>query len=100
TDHVFARSWLMIGFEVEFPESGSFLSLTIGRNPILLVRGRDGVIRGFHNTCRHRGSQICAEGKGRSSRLICPYHKWTYDLDGRLIGAARMGSDFHAERYG
>ncbi len=54
---VFGRSWLMIGFESELPEAGSYLAVTIGQNPVLLVRGRDGVIRGFHNTCRHRGSQ-------------------------------------------
>jgi glycine betaine catabolism A len=99
-EQVLPRAWLMIGFEVELPETGSYLSLTIGANPILVVRGRDGVIRGFHNSCRHRGSQVCADGRGRSSRIICPYHKWTYDLDGRLMGAARMGSDFHPEKYG
>jgi glycine betaine catabolism A len=100
SEQLFSRSWLMIGFEVELPESGSYLSLTIGTNPILIVRGRDGVIRGFHNTCRHRGSQICPDGRGRTSRLICPYHKWTYDLEGRLIGAARMGSAFRMEEHG
>lgn len=99
-EQLLPRSWLMIGFEVELPEAGSYLAITIGSSPILLVRGRDGVIRGFHNTCRHRGSMICADGRGRSSRLICPYHKWTYDLDGRLIGASRMGSGFRGEEHG
>src|ERR1700728_5336012 len=91
---VFTRSWLMIGFESELPEAGSYMAVTIAQSSVLLVRGRDAVIRGFHNTCRHRGSQLCEEGHGRSTKLICPYHKWTYDLDGRLIGAARMPSDF------
>jgi len=93
---VFARSWLMIGFESELPEAGSYMAVSIGQNSVLLVRGRDGVIRGFHNTCRHRGSQLC----GRSAKLICPYHKWTYDLDGRLIGAARMPADFTPADHG
>jgi Rieske 2Fe-2S family protein len=96
---VFGRSWLMIGFEAELPEAGSHMAVTIGQNSVLLVRGRDGMIRGFHNTCRHRGSQICADGIGRALKLICPYHKWTYDLDGRLIGAARMPSDFRMEDH-
>jgi glycine betaine catabolism A len=91
---VFSRSWVMIGFEAELPEPGSYMAVSIGRNPVLVVRGRDGVIRGFHNTCRHRGSQICADGHGRNIKLMCPYHKWTYELDGRLIGASRMPSDF------
>jgi Rieske 2Fe-2S family protein len=98
-EQVFPRSWLMIGFEVELPDPGSYLALTIGTNPIVVVRGRDGVVRGFHNTCRHRGSQICSNGRGRTSRLICPYHKWTYDLEGRIIGAARMGPQFQAEEH-
>jgi Rieske 2Fe-2S family protein len=88
------RSWLLVGFEAELTEPGAYSALTIGRNPIVIVKGRDGAIRGFHNTCRHRGSQICADGHGKNSKLICPYHKWTYDLEGRLIGAARMSADF------
>jgi Rieske 2Fe-2S family protein len=90
-EQVFTRSWLLIGFEVELAEVGSYLALTVGRNPIVVIRGTDGTIRGFHNTCRHRGSQICADGKGRTSKMVCPYHMWSYDLDGRLVGAARMG---------
>jgi Rieske 2Fe-2S family protein len=97
---IFNRSWLMIGFEVELPAPGSYLAVTIGRSPIVVVRGRDGVIRGFHNTCRHRGSQVCADGYGRSVRLVCPYHKWTYELNGCLIGAPRMPADFRLENHG
>jgi Rieske 2Fe-2S family protein len=97
---VFSRSWLMIGFEAELPETGSYLALSVGKNPVFVVRGRDGVIRGFHNTCRHRGAQICADGHGRQPRLVCPYHKWTYELDGRLIGAARMPEDFGLADHG
>lgn len=97
---IFHRTWLMIGFEAELPEAGSLRAVAIGRSSVLLVRGRDGVLRAFHNACRHRGSQICAEGVGRSMRLICPYHKWTYELDGRLLAAARMPSDFRAEDHG
>lgn len=95
---VLTRSWFMLGFEAEVPSPGSYLSVTIGPHPLILVRGRDLKIRGFHNTCRHRGAQICAEGGGTLPRIVCPYHRWTYDLDGRLLGAARMpeGLDFHA----
>jgi Rieske 2Fe-2S family protein len=97
---IFGRSWVMVGVESELPEAGSYMAVTIGENSVLLVRGRDGVVRAFHNTCRHRGSQLCDEGRGRSAKLICPYHKWTYDLDGRLIGAARMPADFKPGDYG
>jgi glycine betaine catabolism A len=96
---VFARSWLMLGFEAELPEPGSYFSVTIGRHPILVVRGQDQVIRGFHNICRHRGAQICLEGSGKLSRIVCPYHKWTYALDGRLVGAARMPEGLRFEEH-
>src|SRR5579863_2812608 len=90
TNAVLTRSWFMLGFEAELASAGAYLSITLGPHPVLLVRGRDGVVRGFHNTCRHRGAQICPEGAGHSPRIVCPYHRWTYDLDGRLIAAARM----------
>ncbi|MFI4976786.1 MAG: aromatic ring-hydroxylating dioxygenase subunit alpha [Caulobacterales bacterium] len=94
------RSWILIGFEVELPRPGSHLALTIGRAPVFVVRGRDGALRGFHNTCRHRGSQIVPDGKGVSGRLVCPYHRWSYDLTGELVHAARMGEDFQACEHG
>ena len=78
---IFTRSWLMLGFETELPQVGSYLALTVGPNPVFLVRNRDGKILGFHNTCRHRGAQILADGIGRVPKVVCPYHKWTYDLD-------------------
>ncbi len=99
-EEVFSRSWVIAGFSSELPQSGSYLALSIGSTPVVLVRGRDGEIRGFHNTCRHRGSRICEEGTGRVSRLVCPYHKWTYDHDGKLLAAPRMGAQFAATEYG
>ena len=96
---VFTRAWLMIGFEEELPDAGSYLSLMIGQSPILVLRARDRSIRGFHNTCRHRGSQLYADGCGRTPKLVCPYHKWTYELDGRLIGAPRMHEGFEAAEH-
>ncbi len=97
---IFNRSWLLVGFEVELAEPGSFLALTIGKSPILLVRQKDGAISGFFNSCRHRGAQICADGHGRTPRLVCPYHQWTYGLDGGLLSASRMGPDFDRKTHG
>ncbi len=97
---VFGRSWLMVGLECEFPKPGSHIALSVGRAPIVIVKGRDGRLRAFHNTCRHRGSRIVPDGKGASVRLVCPYHRWTYDLDGSLVAAARMGDDFQACDHG
>uniref|UniRef100_UPI00117BB716 aromatic ring-hydroxylating oxygenase subunit alpha n=1 Tax=Halorubrum lacusprofundi TaxID=2247 RepID=UPI00117BB716 len=54
----------------------------------------------FHNACRHRGSKVCAEASGKVAKLVCPYHKWTFDLDGKLLYAVNMGADFDAAAYG
>src|SRR5580692_8174021 len=88
------RAWILVGFEVELPRPGAHLALTIAGAPVFVVRGQDQALRGFHNTCRHRGSRILADGKGAAARLVCPYHRWTYDLTGELVHAARMGDDF------
>jgi Rieske 2Fe-2S family protein len=97
---IFARSWIMIGFDVELPRPGSWMAAAIGPWPILVTRDRQGVIHGFHNTCRHRGSRICMPGKGASPRLVCPYHRWTYELSGELVHAARMPAGFDKSEHG
>lgn len=91
---IFGTSWLLAGFEAEVRAPGNYLAFMIGRWPIMVVRGRDGVLRAFHNSCRHRGSILCQPGSGSVARLTCPYHRWTYGLDGRLLAAGRMPEDF------
>jgi Rieske 2Fe-2S family protein len=98
--HIWYRDWLMAGTVAEFPKTGSFTTLQIGDAAIILVRGADGVIRGFHNSCRHRGSRVCAAEKGTAPKLVCPYHQWTYELDGRLLWAREMGDDFDPTQHG
>jgi Rieske 2Fe-2S family protein len=97
---IYARSWILVGFEVELPKPGSHLAMTIGQWPIVIVRDRSGKLGGFHNSCRHRGAQICPDGQGSSARLVCPYHRWTYELTGELVHAGRMGEDFDRSAHG
>ena len=97
---IFGRNWLFVGFEVELSKPGDYLSLTIGHWPILVMRDRDGTVRGFHNSCRHRGSLLCPPGAGHAARIVCPYHRWTYGLDGRLLAAGRMPDDFDKREHG
>jgi Rieske 2Fe-2S family protein len=78
------RRWLFVGHGCEIREPGAFFTLALERDELIIVRGRDGIARAFHNVCRHRGSRICLAEQGRVHRLVCPYHAWTYDLDGRL----------------
>ncbi len=97
---IFARSWLMVGFDAELPRPGAWMAITLGPWPILVTRDRGGRLNAFHNTCRHRGAQLCAPGRGSTARLVCPYHRWTYELSGELVHAGRMASDFRPEDHG
>jgi Rieske 2Fe-2S family protein len=90
-ERIFARRWLCVGREAELAEPGDFVVRTIAGESLIVVRGRDGVVRAFYNVCRHRGTRLCEEARGRLSETIqCPYHAWTYTLDGALIGAPHM----------
>ena len=92
---IFEKEWIFAGMTCEIPSKGNFITLTIGSNPVVLVRGAEGVIHGFFNVCRHRGSRLCVTEKGKVAKLVCPYHKWTYELDGRLLFAGSdMGEQF------
>ncbi len=88
-DAIWRRRWLFVAAGCELAERGAFITAAIGDEPILIVRGHDDHARAFANVCRHRGSRICSAASGRVQRLVCPYHAWTYDLDGRLISDVR-----------
>ncbi|MDE2618805.1 MAG: aromatic ring-hydroxylating dioxygenase subunit alpha [Sphingomonadales bacterium] len=85
-EHVFGKSWLAVAREEDFPQPGAFTVWRQLGKQVLLVRGKDGVIRAFHNTCRHRGAAVTPADSGRTTLLRCQYHSWSYDLTGRLIG--------------
>lgn len=97
---IFGRSWLMVGFDVELPRAGSWMSVGVGPWPVIITRDRNGDLHAFHNSCRHRGSQICKPGKGVAARLVCPYHRWTYELSGELAHAPRMPETFDRSEHG
>ncbi|MBN8280992.1 MAG: aromatic ring-hydroxylating dioxygenase subunit alpha [Gammaproteobacteria bacterium] len=82
---LFARTWLAVGRAADMPQAGDFVTRQIGTDNVLLVRGEDGRIRGFHNVCRHRGARLLDEPAGTGlARILCPYHAWSYRLDGSL----------------
>jgi len=81
--NVFGRTWQLVGRAEQVGESGQYFTATIGEEPVLIVRGSDGVLRAMTNVCRHRAGPI-ASGEGRRPVLQCGYHGWTYWLDGRL----------------
>jgi choline monooxygenase len=91
-ERIFRRSWQYVGHAGEVPEPGSFSATRVGDVPVVLVRDEEDELRAFLNVCRHRGSIVC-EGSGKRSTLQCPYHAWTYGLDGRLITAPRANRE-------
>jgi Rieske 2Fe-2S family protein len=99
-EQIWHREWIFAGHTFELEKPGQYLTLQIGDYPIAVVRGGDGQVRAFHNACRHRGSKVCTEAKGKVAKLVCPYHKWAFDLDGKLLFARNMGPDFDAADYG
>lgn len=99
-EHIWYRDWLFVGHDCEVAHAGAYLTVQVGEYPILVIRDRDAKVRAFHNSCRHRGSRICAAEHGTTARLVCPYHQWSYRLNGELIAARDMGADFQPEHYG
>ena len=87
-ERIFARSWQYAGHTQEVEQPGSFATTRVGHLPVVLVRDREGELRALLNVCRHSGSIVC-DGSGRRETLQCPYHAWTYGLDGSLLAAPR-----------
>jgi Rieske 2Fe-2S family protein len=99
-EHIWYRDWIFVTTTAELPKRGSYATVQIGDSSIIVVRGNKGMIRAFHNSCRHRGSRICSKENGTAPKLVCPYHQWTYDLDGRLLWARDMDDRFDATQHG
>jgi phenylpropionate dioxygenase-like ring-hydroxylating dioxygenase large terminal subunit len=88
SERIFARTWQYAGHSGQVTEDGSFFTSVAGQIPVVITRARDGVLRAFLNICRHRG-HVVAAGSGERETLQCPYHAWTYGLDGALRAAPR-----------
>lgn len=86
--------WTCVGHVSEIPEPGDYFVTTLGLESAIIVRGGDGVVRALNDVCRHRGSRLCVEPRGHATVLTCPYHAWTYNLDGRLRAAREMPPGF------
>ncbi|SMX36435.1 aromatic ring-hydroxylating oxygenase subunit alpha [Maliponia aquimaris] len=99
-EQIWHREWLFAIPACEIPKAGSYVVYDVGAYSVVIVRGTDGQIRAFHNTCRHRGSVLCKTRKGTNPKLVCPYHQWTYELDGKLLWARDMGPEFDASKHG
>ena len=98
---LFDHEWLCVGLASEIPRSGDWFTKTVNGEPVIVVRGKDGEIRALSAVCQHRAMQVC-EGAGNDTKFTCPYHHWSYGLDGRLLGAPAMErtKDFDKSDWG
>lgn len=93
-------SWICAGRAAAIPQTGDYFLREIGGESVIVVRDAAGTVRAHYNVCRHRGTRMCTEAQGNLERIQCPYHGWTYGLDGRLLGAPHMdGADFCRADY-
>jgi len=100
-EHVYYREWLFAGHDCEVADAGDWMLVDIGTHSVIVVRTADGHLKAHHNTCRHRGFRVCDAPEGHAKRrFVCPYHQWSYELDGSLARARQMGDDFDPKSHG
>lgn len=99
-DAIWRRGWLFAVHGCEIPNPGDYVTLEVGDDPIIVVRGDDGAVHALHNVCRHRGSLVCTDPCGHAAKLVCPYHQWAYALDGRLVAWRGMQEELRKEDFG
>ena len=90
-ESIFARRWMLVGRGSEIPDPGDYVTVDVAGESVIIVRQPDGAVRGMLNVCRHRGARILLDEHGSCPRMIrCPYHSWSYGLDGTLVGAPNL----------
>lgn len=93
------QRWLLTDHASRIPKKGDYFLFEVGRESIIVIRSSETEIKAFFNVCRHRGSQLCKDAQGNKKRLTCPYHAWTYQLDGSLRRPPHMPDDFDPEQH-
>lgn len=99
-DMLISRKWILAGHVSRIPNKGDYFIFHVGSEQIIIIRENEERIQAFFNVCRHRGSTICQAESGNVPRLVCPYHAWTFALDGKLINARLMPEDFNKAENG
>src|SRR5579872_4876722 len=99
-DRMVLRHWLCAGHVSSVPNVGDFFLVEIANESAIVLRGEDGELRALVNVCRHRGSRVSRDPTGNTRVLICPYHAWTYGIDGKLRAARHMAEPFDKSQHG
>jgi len=94
---LFGRCWIYVGHESEVPHAGDYRARTVAGRPMVLVRGDDKVIRVLLNSCTHRGALVCRQKSGNAKTFQCPYHAWTFNSRGQLVGVP--GEESYSEAF-
>ena len=89
-ERIWRRAWNFLGHADQVAKPGDYVAQEFAGIPLIIIRGKDGIVRAFANACRHRGSTLLDNGSGSCGTIICPYHSWSYGLDGTLLGAPEM----------
>ena len=98
-ERIFARAWCAVTREERLPRTGDYVVVEIAGESLIVTRDNSGAVRAYANVCRHRGTRLCTEASGHFNGSIrCPYHAWTYGLDGSLLAARHMGEVSGFER--
>src|ERR1700720_4065712 len=97
-EQIFSKLWVLVGHQSQIAEAGHYFLVSVPpssdygatRESLIVIRDKSGEIHGFYNVCRHRGTRLKEDACGHAAAIQCPYHAWTYGLDGRLLGAPHM----------
>ena len=90
---IFSAQWVLVGHQSQIDRAGDYFVQEVAGESLIIARDREGAIRGFYNVCRHRGTRLCEDQSGHSSTIQCPYHAWTYALDGTTRRRAAHGRE-------
>ena len=98
---IFASQWILVGHQSQLAEPGDYFLTEVPGESLIVAKDQRSTIRAFYNVCRHRGARLCEDQNGHAAAIQCPYHAWTYALDGRLLGAPHMDETpgFHKAEY-
>lgn len=99
-ERIWRRGWLFVGHSCEVRDPGDYITFAIGNESLIVIRDDDGQVNALWNICRHRGTQLCGESRGNVGRLVCPYHQWAYERDGKLISCRGMQDEVDKSEFG
>ena len=90
-ERIFSSQWVLVGHQSQIAKAGDYFVHEVAGESLIVAHDQEATLRAFYNVCRHRGTRLCEEQSGHSPTIQCPYHAWTYALDGTLVGAPHMG---------